>query len=103
MRDIICITQQADTSPFRQQLGYVHGCCGDALPAQTAGDVHQTADVAGNDDISPALFDAVQLVLQYAAGNVGVLNRKQPAKAATGLGALEFDDFDSLDPTQQAL
>src|SRR5207247_9640021 len=78
---------------LRQQLRYVHRLRSYVLPAQSSGYMHQAADVARDDHVCAALFDALDLVLKYAAGYLRILDREQSSEPAASLRALELDQF----------
>src|SRR6185295_12994937 len=87
----------------REQFRYVHRSRVTRPAAQSPADVHQASNVARDDHIRAALLNAFYLVVEYAAGNIRILDREQTSKAAALICALEFNQLDSLYRREQGL
>src|SRR6476659_3156819 len=69
-----------------QYLRDVLDAHGAALAVQSAGDVHQAADVSRHDSVGAAALDAGNLPRQQAAGNLAHFHGEEaPEAAASGL------------------
>src|SRR5262245_28232357 len=72
-----------------------------ALALQLAGDVHQAAEISGQQGVSAAGRDIGGLALDHAVGNVGELDAERAAEAAAGIGLRELGDLHALDLAEQ--
>src|ERR1043165_297370 len=63
-----------------------------AFALQLAGDVHETAKIAGEQSVGASGRDIGGLALDHAVGDVGELDAEGSAEAATGIGLGKFGD-----------
>ena len=68
---------------------------------QAPGDIHQAAEIAGQQGIGAGGNDIVDLGVDHAPGNIRVLDAKQAAETATGFAFRGFGQGHSLDLGEQ--
>src|SRR5437899_1988130 len=71
--------------PRRQHFRDVQGADRRSPARQPAGDLHQTAHVAGHHGVHTGPLDDVHLLVEYGDGDLGVLHRKRSTEAAARL------------------
>src|SRR6185295_7478901 len=97
------LTFHASRIILRKQFRDVHRSRVTRPAAQSPANVHQAAHIAGDDHIRAALLNAFDLVFEYAARNIRILDREQASKSAALVGPLQFYQLDSLDAREKGL
>src|SRR5918995_382406 len=95
-RDGFRVSKISTSLSVIEHLGEVEHAGVVALAPQAAFQVHQATGVAGDQDVSAALFQRLYLLVRHRGGHVGHLHRKRSPEPATQLLVLPLHKVESL-------